>query len=130
MKRAATSAANLTPPGVGYTTEQVIATVPMPALGDNPLTSGVLIDAIIASVTGGTLTTGLAFRVRRTNVSGAQVGSTVSYAGTAPLSVNNVPIQVLDSPTPATAVYVVTCQATAATSMFVVGYMVATATAA
>jgi hypothetical protein len=125
MKRSATSATGVNT--TGNTAETVVATVPMPPLGDNPLISGVVVDGIM-NMTPGAGTTGVTMRIRRGSLTGALVGPaqvvspTVSVPGVSSFSALDL------APVPGQP-YVVTMQQAAATGAGVVNYCVATATA-
>jgi hypothetical protein len=59
--------------------ETVIATVPVPVLGDNPLVTGVTIDAVL-NIAPGATTTAVVVRFRRgTTVGGAQIGASQTH---------------------------------------------------
>ncbi len=125
MHRATVSVTALTPAG-GVTAEQVIATIPCPPLAENPVASGITVDAVLV-VTGGSSATNQSIRVRRGSLTGTQVGPTfaVGAANTPSFAVN-----VLDTPipTPAPTQYVVTLQQAAATTNATVNYLSASAT--
>ncbi len=126
MKRSAASVTAFTPAG-GNNAEQVIATLPCPALGDNPLVSSVVIDAVL-NFTGGAAVTGVSFRVRRGSLTGTQVGPTWTPAGTGPFV--GLPLCVVDPVSGATpAQYVITAQQAGATGNGTVNYLAVSATA-
>lgn len=127
MHRSHTSVTNLTPTG-GATAEQVIATMPCPMPSENPLASGIAIDAVLV-ITGGSSATNQSIRVRRGSLTGTQVGPTwaVGAANTPSFAIN-----ALDAPfpNPVPQQYVLTLQQTAATTNATIGYLSASTTVA
>jgi hypothetical protein len=126
MKRSAVSASGVNT--TGNTAESVMATVPMPALNENPLISGVVVDGVI-NLTAGTGTTGGTIRVRRGSLTGALVGPAQQLVPTAG-SPGPVAFSAFDPAPVSGQPYVVTYQAAGATAASTANYVVATATAA
>jgi hypothetical protein len=125
MKRQATQVTGVATPASAA--ETLIATVNVPNLGDNPLIQGVVVDGII-NITTGTTATAVVIRVRRTNISGAIVGTAQTHSIGAATN-GSIPFSAFDS-APVPGVYVVTVSVTGQGSAGAANVAVVTATAA
>jgi hypothetical protein len=109
-------------------TEQVIATIPCPPLGDNPLISGVVVDGVV-DITPGTAATSVTVKCRRgTTTSGTQIGATLTVPSAAAGVLGTRAISFQDT-APTGSPYVITQTAAAQTGAGTVNSLVVTATA-
>jgi hypothetical protein len=125
MKRQVTAATAVATPAAA--TESVIATVNCPALGDNPLISGVVIDGVL-DITPGTAATGVTIKCHRNTLGGAQVGPTLTIPGAAAGALSSRAFAMFDN-APTGGTYVITQTAAAQSGAGTVGSIVVTATA-
>lgn len=109
-------------------TEQIIATVPTPPLGDNPLISGVVVDGV-ADITPGTGATSVTLKCRRTNVAGTQIGPTLTVPSAVATVLGTRAFSFFDSTPGLSSQYVITQTAAAQSGAGTVNSIVVTATA-